>query len=158
MTHAEILSLINRSLVATLAYTDPTGRPDARRVFCTWHRGIGRHLISTNLSSSHAQSLLRNSAACLYFADDTAFEGLCLHGRAQVRTDREAKTMLWHPQDTMYYPGGIDDPDYCVIDFTTDDARYYRFDGKGDLTAAEIAEIDADCALEDGYAKTHGEA
>ena len=27
--------------------------------------------------------------------------------------------------DTMYYPGGVTDPDYCVLRFTAESGRYY---------------------------------
>lgn len=51
--------------------------------------GIGNHLISTNTSSSHVQSLLKNGNACLYFSDPAKFETLCLSGRAEDRTFTE---------------------------------------------------------------------
>ena len=66
MTKDEMMNLINRSLFAMIGYTDEEGRQNVRRVFCVWHRGLGRHLISTNTSSSHVQSLKKNGNACLY--------------------------------------------------------------------------------------------
>ena len=153
MTHNEIMALMNRSLFAVIGYTDEAGRPNVRRVFCVWHRGLGRHLISTNTSSAHVQSLLQNGCACLYFSDDAAFEGICLYGNAVIHTEREYKELLWNPGDEKYYPNGIDDPDYCVIEFIAESGRYYRYDGKGDLSGAEIAAFDKDRAFENGYAK-----
>lgn len=156
MTHEELISLVNRSLFADLGYTDEQGRQNIRRVFCVWHRGLGQHLISTNTSSSHVQSLLRNGNACLYFSDDAAFEGLCLYGRAAVCTERAYRELLWNPGDEKYYPQGIDDPDYCVIEFIADSARFYRFDGKGNLSAEELAASAAGREFENGYAKQSG--
>lgn len=152
MTNDELMRLINRSLTADLGYLEEDGLPAIRRVFCTWHKGLGRHLISTNTSSSHIQRLLKKDKACLYFADSETFEGLCLSGRAAVHFEREWKELLWHPQDVKYYPGGIDDPDYCVIEFIADRGRFYRFDGKGSLSAEEIAAFDQGKTFEDGYA------
>ena len=63
MTYDEMMNLIDRSLFATIGYTDENGRQNVRKVFCVWHKGLGRHLISTNTSSSHVQSLLKNSEA-----------------------------------------------------------------------------------------------
>ncbi|MBQ8971785.1 MAG: pyridoxamine 5'-phosphate oxidase family protein, partial [Clostridia bacterium] len=80
MTKDEIMNLVNRSLFATIGYTDDVGRQNVRSVFCVWHKGLGRHLISTNTSSAHTQSLRKNGNACLYFSDDSTFEGLCLFG------------------------------------------------------------------------------
>ena len=102
MNSHEIMELVNRSLFATIGYTDEMGRQNVRRVFCVWHKGLGRHLISTNTSSAHAQSLMKNGSACLYFADDTTFEGLCLFGNAVVHTEREYKALLWNDGDEKY--------------------------------------------------------
>ena len=153
MTYSEIMSLIDRSLFATIGYTDEAGRPNVRRVFCVWHKGLGRHLISTNTSYAHVKSLLRDGRSCLYFTDDQAFEGVCLHGNSAVRTDRTYKELLWNAGDEKYYPEGIDDEDYCVIEFTAESGRYYRYDGKGDLTKQEISAYDKDKEFENGYSK-----
>lgn len=155
MTHDEIRQLIDRSLYAVIGYLDADGRPNVRRVYCVWHKGLGGHLISTNTGSQHVQSLLKNGSACLYFSDDAAFEGLCLSGTAAVRREREFRALLWNDGDEKYYPAGIDDPDYCVLEFTADSASYYRYDGKGTLTAEEIAALDAGKTYENGYARTH---
>lgn len=151
MTKDEMMHLVNRSLFATIGYTDETGRQNVRRVFCTWHRGLGRHLISTNTSSAHVQSLLKNGNACLYFSDDSSFEGLCLFGAAVVHFEKEYKELLWNEGDEKYYPKGVEDEDYCIIEFIAESGRFYRYDGKGDLSAPEIAAFDADREFENGY-------
>ena len=155
MTNNEIKKLIDRSLFASLGYTDEEGKQNIRRVFCVWHKGIGMHLISTNTSSSHVRSLLNNGSACLYFTDDEAFEAVCLYGKAEISSDRKYKELLWNEGDEKYYPDGIDDADYCIIVFTAESGRYYRYDGKADLLYDEIARYDMNCKLENGYSETH---
>ncbi|MBR4628102.1 MAG: pyridoxamine 5'-phosphate oxidase family protein [Ruminococcus sp.] len=155
MTIGEIKSLIDRSLFAVIGYSDETGRQNVRKVFCVWHKGIGKHLISTNTSSSHVQSLLKNGNACMYFSDDEAFEGICLYGRIIIHTERTFKELLWNPGDEKYYPNGIDDEDYCVIEFDAESGRYYRYDGKGDITKADIDDFDRGMEFENGYSLTH---
>ena len=154
MTKDEIMNLIDRSLFATIGYADECGRPNVRRVFCVWHKGLGRHLISTNTSSAHIQSLLRNNKICLYFSDDAAFEGICLYGEAIVHFEREYKALLWNEGDEKYYPKGIDDEDYCILEVAAESARFYRYDGKGDLSKADIDAYDAVKEFENGYART----
>ncbi|MBQ6234135.1 MAG: pyridoxamine 5'-phosphate oxidase family protein [Clostridia bacterium] len=151
MTKDEMMDLVNRSLFATIGYTDEMGRQNIRRVFCVWHKGLGRHLISTNTGSCHVRSLLRNGKACLYFSDDSAFEGLCLFGNVIVHFERKYKELLWNEGDEKYYPKGIEDKDYCILEFIADSGRFYRYDGKGDLSASDIAAFDADKAFENGY-------
>ncbi|MBO4278717.1 MAG: pyridoxamine 5'-phosphate oxidase family protein [Spirochaetales bacterium] len=153
MTYDEMMDLINRSLFATIGYKDEKGRPNVRRVFCVWHKGLGRHLISTNTSSSHVQSLLKDNKACLYFSDDSTFEGICLYGKAIAHFEREYKQLLWNKGDEKYYPKGIDDEDYCILEVVAESARYYRFDGKGNLSAAEINAYDVGKSFENGYSK-----
>ncbi|MBR6967287.1 MAG: pyridoxamine 5'-phosphate oxidase family protein [Ruminococcus sp.] len=155
MTNNEIKELIDRSLFASLGYTDEGGRQNIRRVFCVWHKGIGMHLISTNTSSSHVRSLLKNGSACLYFSDDNSFEAVCLYGKAEISSDKRYRELLWNEGDEKYYPKGIDDEDYCIIVFTAESGRYYRYDGKADLSATDMAEYDSSCELINGYSETH---
>ena len=49
-----------------------------------------------------------------------------LKGKMEVLTDRETKQMIWKKGDTVFYKGGVDDPDYCVLKFTAESGRYYR--------------------------------
>ena len=151
MTHDEMMNLIDRSLFATIGYTDEKGRQNVRKVFCVWHKGLGRHLISTNTSSSHVQSLLKNRDVCLYFSDDRTFEGLCLYGKAVVHLEREYKELLWNDGDEKYYPKGIDDEDYCILEIVAESGRYYRYDGKGDLLNSEIVAYDEGKEFQNGY-------
>lgn len=153
MTPVEIRNLIDRSLFANLGYIGADGHPAIRRVFCTWHRGIGSHLISTNTSSGHVQRLTERPEACLYFADNEAFEGVCLTGRAVPTRDKAYRELLWNDGDEQYYPLGVDDPDYMIVEFTADKAEYYRCDGKGMLDAGTIRALDAGKAFENGYAR-----
>ena len=52
--------------------------------------------------------------------------------------DGDEKMAKYHDEvwgergDTMYYPQGVTDPDYCVIKFTTVKGRYYsKFKSEG---------------------------
>ena len=153
MTKNELRNLIDRSLFADLGFIDANGKPGIRRVFCVWHKGLRRHLISTNTSSEHVRRLREAPEACLYFADSDRFEGICLSGKIVVHFERAYRELLWHDGDEKYYPKGVTDEDYCVLEFIADAARFYRYDGKGDLSADEMEQFDADCQFEDRYSK-----
>ena len=142
MTLDEIRKLVNHSQCMDLGFVDESGRPQIRRVFCTFHKGLGGHLISTNTSSMHVQSLLKRNDACLYFADDAM--GVCFMGKAIAHFDKEHREMLWHEGDEKYYSKGVTDEDYCVLEFVAESGRYYRFDGIGDLTGEQLEEYDKD--------------
>lgn len=147
MTLKEICNLVNRSEVASIGFLDEEGNPGIRRVFCTWHKGLGVHYISTNTSSMHIQALLKNDRACLYFDDCQNFECVCLTGKAIVHFEQEYKELLWNEGDERYYPGGVEDEDYCIMEFRADYGRYYRYDGKGDISGEELREFDRDAEM-----------
>lgn len=42
-----------------------------------------------------------------------------------MREDSASKEMIWQEGDTMYYPAGVTDPDYCVLKFVAASGRYY---------------------------------
>lgn len=48
-----------------------------------------------------------------------------LTGTMEVLEDSESKETIWQEGDTMYYPLGVIDPDYCVLRFTAESGRYY---------------------------------
>lgn len=48
-----------------------------------------------------------------------------LIGRMEVLEDPASKEMIWQEGDTMYYPKGVTDPDYCVLKFVAVSGRYY---------------------------------
>lgn len=43
----------------------------------------------------------------------------------EVLTDNSTKEMIWREGDTLYYPLGVTDPDYCVLKFTAITGRRY---------------------------------
>lgn len=65
-----------------------------------------------------------------------------------VHTDRAHREMLWHDWDVKYYPGGVDDEDYCVVEFLADGARYCRLGDIEELSGGQIAEWDAGAEYE----------
>lgn len=151
MTKNEIMQLVNDSLFANVGFIDNEGMPAIRRVFCTWHKGLGRHLISTNTSSMHVQYLLKNNDACLYFEDSNKFEGVCFTGKAIVHFEDEYKKMLWKDGDEQYYPKGIADEDYCILEFVAERGRFYRYGGSGNISKDELVEFDKGAMWKDYY-------
>ena len=48
-----------------------------------------------------------------------------LIGTAEILEDTKSREMIWREGDTMYYPEGVTDPDYCVLKITVTKGRYY---------------------------------
>ena len=43
----------------------------------------------------------------------------------EILKNIDSKKMIWHEGNTMYYLLGVNDPDYCVLKFTSHKGRFY---------------------------------
>ncbi len=131
--------LIQRSGFVEIGFVDETGMPNIRKTYIQQeYKSVKRHFISTNTSSYHVRQLMQNNKACLYYSDSETFEGLCLYGTVKLHFERDYKQFFWHEGDEKYYPDGIDDEDYCILEFCAETARYYGSMGKHVISADEI--------------------
>lgn len=80
---------------------------------------------TTNTSSKRVEQYTVNPKACIYLCDKRFFRGVMLKGKMEVMEDQETKNLIWQEGDTMYYPKGVTDPDYCVLKFTAETGRFY---------------------------------
>ncbi len=136
----KIWDLIKRSEFVDLGFVDTKGMPNIRKVFTLWqYKSLSRHFMSTNTSSRHVQELLMNNKACLYYSDSETFEGLCLYGTVKVHFEREYKQFFWNDGDEKYYPNGVDDEDYCILEFIPEAGQYY-----GEMAKYELSSQDMD--------------
>ena len=46
-------------------------------------------------------------------------------GNIDVLEEANVKEMIWRDGDTMYYPLGVTDQDYCVLRFVAESGCYY---------------------------------
>lgn len=119
-------NLIDKQGVAFIASMDADGFPNMKAMLPPRRReGIREFWFTTNTSSMRVGQYRENPKACVYFCDKRFFRGVMLRGTMEVLEDAASKEMIWRDGDTMYYPGGVADPDYCVLKFTARDGRYY---------------------------------
>jgi general stress protein 26 len=118
--------LIDKQAVSFAASVDKDGFPNMKAMLPPRKReGIRRFWFTTNTSSMRTAQYRENPKAGIYFYDKRFFRGVMLKGSMEVLTDAESKEMIWRDGDTMYYSGGVSDPDYCVLRFTAASGRYY---------------------------------
>lgn len=111
---------------AFIGSVDSDGFPNVKAMLRPRRReGIKTFYFSTNTSSLRTEQYKQNSKACVYFCDSRFFRGVMLKGTMEVLDDAEHRKMIWQMGDTMYYPKGVDDPDYSVLRFTAQSGRYY---------------------------------
>ncbi|MBO4727878.1 MAG: pyridoxamine 5'-phosphate oxidase family protein [Spirochaetaceae bacterium] len=119
---------IDRQKVAFICSVDEENFPNVKAMLKPRkHSGLSEFYFSTNTSSMRVKQYQNNPKACIYFYHKglIRYEGVMLKGTMQVLTDQKSKDMLWKRGDTLFYKGGVTDPDYCVLKFTATGGRYY---------------------------------
>lgn len=120
------LNLIKNRNNVLVGSMDEEGYPNIKNMFNARVReGLRVFYFTTNTSSLRTGHFKTNSKACLYFVDEKNFQGLMIRGSTEVLQDKASKELIWREGDTMYYPLGVNDPDYCVLKFTGKSGRYY---------------------------------
>ncbi len=118
--------LIGKAPLTQICYLDADGFPVTKAMLKPRaQEGIQTFWFSTNTSSNKVQCFKKNPKASIYFVDRRFFRGVSLIGIVEVLETQEAKEKIWQTGDTMYYKGGVTDPDYCVLKFTAVKGRYY---------------------------------
>ena len=121
-----IVNLIDKQSTAFISSVDGEGFPNTKAMLPPRVReGLHTFYLTTNTSSMRVAQYRENPKACLYFCDKRYFRGVMLIGTVEVLEDEASKELIWQEGDTLYYPLGVTDPDYCVLRFTAHKGRYY---------------------------------
>lgn len=137
MTIQAIEDFISKQKTAFISSIDADGYPNIKAMFAPRRiEAGGVYYFSTNKSSLRTEQYLKNPKASVYFYQRGRFKytGIMLVGTMEVLEDHASRASIWQTGDTMYYPEGVDDPDYCVLKFTSIRGRYYQSLKKGDFT------------------------
>jgi general stress protein 26 len=112
--------------VTYISSVDEQGFPCTKAMLSPRVReGIKVFYFTTNTFSLRVAHYKANPKASIYWCDTHGFKGMMLRGTMEVLTDAWSKEMIWRDGDTQYYPGGVTDPNYCVLKFTATDGRFY---------------------------------
>lgn len=122
----EIKDVIANAANVYVSSVDEDGFPKIKAMFARMQDGAVIHYMSTNYSSKRTQQFLKNNKCSIYYCDEKEYKGVLLTGRIEVCTDHETKALIWKDSDTVYYPQGVDDPDYCVYRFVAEKGNYYH--------------------------------
>lgn len=119
-------NLIDKQSISYISSVDSDGFPTIKAMFTPRKRiDIKVFYYTTNASSMRVSQYRTNPKASIYFCDKRFYRGVMLTGIIEVLEDTKSKEMIWLEGDTMYYPKGVTDPDYCVLKFTAASGRYY---------------------------------
>ena len=128
MDKNKIAEFIRKQKVAFICSVDEEGFPNVKAMLKPRKiDGLHQFYFSTNTSSMRVKQYLNNQNACIYFYHKglIKYTGVMLKGKMEVLTDQKTKDMIWRKGDTMFYKGGVTDPDYCVLKFNAESGRYY---------------------------------
>ena len=121
-----IAKMADKLPIAYISSVDQDGFPWTKAMLKPRKReGIKTFYFTTNTFSIRVAQYKANPKASIYFCDAKGFKGMMLRGTMEVLTDAKSKEMIWHNGDEQYYPGGVTDPNYCVLKFTATDGRFY---------------------------------
>lgn len=123
---AAIETLIAAQPAAFVASVDADGYPNLKAMLSPRKRdGLKIFYFTTNTSSQRVAQYRQNPKAAIYFCDQPNFRAVMFRGCMEVCEDPATKQLIWREGDTLYYPQGVTDPDYCVLKFTAATARTY---------------------------------
>ena len=134
----EIRKLRENAAVAYMGSVREDGAPQIKAMLVLEHESLTTQYFSTNLSSRRAQQFLGNPLASVYYCDESGFKGALFTGKVDVCTDHETRALLWRDGCEIYYPEGVDDPDYCVLKFTAETVNYYHNLENQTISAKEL--------------------
>ena len=123
------LKLMAVSDVAYVSMIDSDGFPETRALFNL--RNIKKYpglkelfqqynsdfltYFTTNMSSPKIERILENPKVCVYYCKPDEWRGLMIAGFMEIVNDKDIKNALWQNNWTIYYPGGVEDPDYAIL-------------------------------------------
>ena len=114
----------NMGVGVTLSLLDHEGYPTTSTLSISKADGIRKITFASTIDSNKAKRAKEDSRASVCIFDDDyeggAYYNITLVGDIEIVTDDEMKKETWYQALEAHYPnGGIDDPNYCVLVFTT---------------------------------------
>ena len=112
---------------------DENGYPMSSTVSISKADGIRWLTLGTELGSGKVSRIKKCSKVCLCF--NSAEYHISLVGTVEVQTDPQAKQDAWYDELKFHF-SGADDPNFCVLRFTTE--RYSMFFTDGEVDAGTL--------------------
>ena len=122
----KILRMADNNRDVFVASLDEAGFPNMKAMFNRGHKGLHTFWFSTNTSSIRVAQFEKDSRASIYLLDALGMHGVMFVGTMKVCHDDETRRAIWKPGDKKYYPQGVTDPDYSVLEFTALHGNYYH--------------------------------
>lgn len=116
--------LLTQCKVCTVASVSERGYPRICVLMPLKTNGIKEFWFSTGASGTKVRHFRKNDKAGVTFYGGG--DSVTLTGNMKIVTDKAVKDGLWGDFLARHFPdGGKDDPEYCIIHFTANEATVY---------------------------------
>lgn len=119
----EAIELLNNCEVVSLASIDEHGYPRPVVISKIKIDGIDTIWFSTGTSSEKTKNFIDNPKAGISFFKEG--DSVTLTGTVTIVNDAAEKKALWVDWFYEHFPKGVDDPEYCILKFTAEQATYW---------------------------------
>lgn len=140
MEHELILkaeAIMKEAETAVIALIDENGFPRASAISCLKTDGINHAWFATGLFSGKAKCIRLNNKAGLCYCDGN--NNVTLMGTIEILTEPEIKKEMWADWFINHFPGGVTDPKYCILRFSTEKAVFWIDSKYKELDVKEIS-------------------
>lgn len=116
-------SIMKNASVANIAAIDGSGYPRASTISNIKTDGVKNVWFATGLQTGKVKCFTRNNKASVCYHESG--DNITLMGTIEIITDAELKKRLWLDWFIDHFPGGVTDPDYCILKFTAEQAVFW---------------------------------
>lgn len=116
VTRAE--SIMKEAEYAIISPVDAEGFPRTSAISSLKTEGIRHAWFATGLKSGKVRCIQKNNKVGLCYCDGE--NNVTLMGTVEILTEPEIKKAMWLEWFIDHFPGGTEDPNYCILKFTTE--------------------------------------
>lgn len=118
--------VIEATPIVILSTIGEVGFPESRAMLNLPLNKIDDIFFTTNTSSRKIAQIQASGKASAYFCLPDQFQGLLVTGMIAIVDDMKTKKKIWQKNWEMYYPKGVEDPDYAILHLKPQVAHYYH--------------------------------
>ena len=107
----------------TLASVTEAGYPRCAILVQVAHEGFQKIYVSTGTSSRKTAHFRVNPKAGVSFGKGD--DGVTLIGKVRILSDPAERNRYWQDWMRDHFPLGTEDPEFCVLEFTTEEATLW---------------------------------
>lgn len=116
-------AIMRNADVAYIAKIDDKGYPRVSTISSIKTDGLKKVWFSTGLNSGKVRFFKQNNRASVCYHEGG--NNITLIGEIEILTTPELKEQLWKDWFIKHFPGGITDPNYCILEFTAKEAVFW---------------------------------